>query len=67
LHHSLHIEVPLRKVIAPGHAHAVLGCELAQGYGIARPMLAADMLAWANSWQPGATCQLQPRQPLKCF
>ena len=29
-----------------------LGCDLAQGYGIARPMPADDFPAWAASWAP---------------
>jgi EAL domain-containing protein (putative c-di-GMP-specific phosphodiesterase class I) len=48
-----------RKVIAEGvetvaHGTALLqlGCELAQGYGIARPMPAGDLPAWAATWQP---------------
>lgn len=48
-----------RQVIAEGvetveHGTALLklGCDLAQGYGIARPMPAADMPAWVATWRP---------------
>lgn len=48
-----------RKVIAEGvetvaHGELLipLGCELAQGYGIARPMPAAKLLEWAANWKP---------------
>ena len=29
-----------------------LGCPVAQGYGIARPMQAHDLPAWASAWRP---------------
>ena len=29
-----------------------LGCDLAQGYGIARPMLAQDLPGWLQTWRP---------------
>jgi EAL domain-containing protein (putative c-di-GMP-specific phosphodiesterase class I) len=29
-----------------------LGCELAQGYGIARPMPAAELPEWVRTWRP---------------
>lgn len=48
-----------RQVIAEGvetSEHAMmllrLGCDLAQGYSIARPMPAEDIPAWAKHWQP---------------
>jgi diguanylate cyclase (GGDEF)-like protein/PAS domain S-box-containing protein len=48
-----------RRVIAEGvetieHGEMLLqlGCEHAQGYGVARPMPADRIPAWASSWQP---------------
>lgn len=53
-----------RDVIAEGvetveHGTALLqlGCELAQGYGIAKPMLASEIPAWVNHWQPDKSWQ----------
>ena len=47
-----------REVIAEGvetsaHGAALLqlGCELAQGNGIARPMPASDIPQWVSSWK----------------
>ncbi len=50
-----------RQVVAEGvesEAHGrlllQLGCDQAQGYGVARPMPAADLPAWVGQWQPPA-------------
>jgi diguanylate cyclase (GGDEF)-like protein/PAS domain S-box-containing protein len=39
------------ETIAHGIALLQLGCELAQGYGIARPMPAGDISQWVSSWK----------------
>jgi diguanylate cyclase (GGDEF)-like protein len=44
-----------------------LGCDLAQGFGIARPMPAAEVAAWVRSWRPDpmwalATSRRVPRE-----
>jgi diguanylate cyclase (GGDEF)-like protein/PAS domain S-box-containing protein len=39
------------ETIAHGVALLQLGCELAQGYGIARPMPADDIPEWTSSWK----------------
>ena len=51
-----------RKVIAEGVESEVhgrllleLGCELGQGYAIARPMTADEVPAWVRSWSPPAS------------
>ena len=45
------------ETIEHGTALLQLGCELAQGYGIARPMPASDIPAWVNGWKPDVTWQ----------
>lgn len=54
-----------RAVIAEGvetveHGTALLqlGCELAQGYGIAKPMPASNIPAWINGWKPSVSWQI---------
>lgn len=42
------------ETIEHGTALLKLGCELAQGYGIARPMPASDISAWISEWKPDA-------------
>jgi diguanylate cyclase (GGDEF)-like protein/PAS domain S-box-containing protein len=39
------------EAVAHGEMLLQLGCDLAQGYGIARPMPAADLPAWALAWR----------------
>jgi diguanylate cyclase (GGDEF)-like protein/PAS domain S-box-containing protein len=43
------------ETLAHGNALLHLGCELAQGYGIAKPMPGAELLLWSQRWQADAT------------
>jgi diguanylate cyclase (GGDEF)-like protein/PAS domain S-box-containing protein len=47
------------ETIAHGLALLQLGCELAQGYGIARPMPAGDIPEWLSSWKADDSWQAQ--------
>jgi diguanylate cyclase (GGDEF)-like protein/PAS domain S-box-containing protein len=40
------------ETVAHGTLLLQLGCELGQGYGIARPMPAEQVAGWARNWQP---------------
>ena len=42
------------ETIEHGTALLQLGCELAQGYGIARPMPASDIPMWISEWKPNS-------------
>ena len=46
------------ETIEHGTALLQLGCDLAQGYGIARPMPASDIPTWVNDWKPDASWQI---------
>ena len=47
------------ETVAHGTALLQLGCELAQGYGIARPMPPEQLPIWAANWRPDvAWCKL---------
>jgi diguanylate cyclase (GGDEF)-like protein/PAS domain S-box-containing protein len=54
LSRAFHREVIAEGVETVDHGEMLLylGCELGQGYGIARPMPAEAIPAWAASWQP---------------
>ena len=41
------------ETITHGELLLALGCELGQGYGIARPMPAHAVAGWVRQWQPG--------------
>ena len=53
---AFRIEVIAEGVETVEHGTALLelGCELAQGYGIARPMPASEVLTWLDSWKPNS-------------
>jgi EAL domain-containing protein (putative c-di-GMP-specific phosphodiesterase class I) len=59
---AFHRQVIAEGVETPEHGSLLLqlGCELAQGYGIARPMPAADFPAWLARWQPDPAWSAMP-------
>jgi len=48
------------ETVAHGQMLLQLGCELGQGYGIARPMPAEALPDWARSWKPDASWSQVP-------
>ncbi|MCG2585958.1 EAL domain-containing protein [Massilia sp. TS11] len=63
LAHAFHREVIAEGVETAEHSAMLLrlGCELAQGYGIARPMPGPALVAWAARWRPAPMWQTIPR------
>jgi len=69
VNHLIHLVTDLRKlVIAEGvetveHGKILLGfgCEVAQGYAIAKPMPANNVLKWVRDWQSDASWLNVPR------
>ena len=47
------------ETIEHGTALLQLGCDLAQGYGIAKPMPASDLPGWIRDWKPDASWQIK--------
>ncbi|TWX68168.1 EAL domain-containing protein [Colwellia sp. C1TZA3] len=48
------------ETIAHGAALLQLGCELAQGYGIARPMPGSDIPQWLSQWRADNSWLIEP-------
>ncbi|MGR9074088.1 MAG: EAL domain-containing protein [Gammaproteobacteria bacterium] len=52
------------ETVSHGEILLTLGCELAQGYGIARPMPAAELQKWKESWRPAESWRAWKERPL---
>jgi diguanylate cyclase (GGDEF)-like protein/PAS domain S-box-containing protein len=46
------------ETVEHGRILLLLGCDLAQGYGIARPMPANNIPTWINDWKPDVSWQI---------
>ncbi|WP_083944838.1 EAL domain-containing protein [Thiomicrospira microaerophila] len=53
------------ETIAHGEMLLLMGCQLAQGYGIARPMPAVDFIQWQKLWKPDPLWQNWADRKLK--
>jgi hypothetical protein len=49
--------------VAQGKALLQLGCEVAQGYAVARPMPGAEVAGWMHRWRPDPEWQRTQRLP----
>lgn len=63
LAHAFHRNVIAEGVETIAHGELLLAqnCELAQGYGIARPMPATEIPAWVANWKPDKAWLKIPR------
>jgi diguanylate cyclase (GGDEF)-like protein len=46
------------------NALATVGCDVAQGFGIARPMPLADLRGWLTRWDEAREASRRPRRPV---
>ncbi|MCF8208154.1 MAG: EAL domain-containing protein [Rhodoferax sp.] len=53
------------ETVSHGELLLALGCELGQGWGIARAMPAHEVPAWARAWQPDASWSAWNQAPLE--
>src|SRR5690554_2124658 len=48
------------ETMAQAEALMAMGCNLVQGYAVARPMPASEVLPWLTAWRKTASCREQP-------
>ena len=48
------------ETMAQAEALMAMGCNLVQGYAVARPMPASEVLPWLTAWRKNASCREQP-------
>ncbi len=51
------------ETMAQAEALMAMGCNLVQGYAVARPMPASEVLPWLAMWRENASCKAQPEPP----
>ena len=51
------------ETMAQAEALMAMGCNLVQGYAVARPMPASEVLPWLAMWRENASCKAQSEPP----